>query len=255
MTLLFRGTVDPGATESVTKFSAIDSLLERWIQAPFRVAAKASSAALPSCPPAAQLLSCLEASWHIRVWQGGAGVRSTATVPWAISAAAPSSAAAPLTAQPPASPAPRVSWVQAACLLSGTKDQAGWSTAGCTSPPRPARTRSWQWNSWSQTCCALGQIAGWHSPSLPPSRAYFSFTSCQPAFSGQRRSWRTFKYKADNDDGAPWRRVLGGAGTVIRVGALCHRWVSDPSQPARYVTPIPQIHPPTVTRWTQSCSN
>ena len=124
MTLLFRGTVDPGATESVTKFSAIDSLLERWIQAPFRVAAKASSAALPSCPPAAQLLSCLEASWHIRVWQGGAGVRSTATVPWAISAAAPSSAAAPLTAQPPASPAPRVSWVQAASLLS-TKDQDG----------------------------------------------------------------------------------------------------------------------------------
>ena len=62
------------------------------------------------------------------------------------------------------------------------------------------------------------------------------------------QSWRTFKYKADNDDGAPWRRVLGGAGTVIRVGALCHRWVSDPSQAARYVTPIPQIDPPTVTR-------
>ena len=96
--------------------------------------------------------------------------------------------------------------------------------------------------------CAPGQIAGWHSPSLPPSRAYFSFTSCQPAFSGQRRSWRTFKYKADYDDGAPWRRVLGGAGTVIRVGALCHRWVSDPSQPARYVTPIPPIDPPTATR-------
>ena len=55
---------------------------------PCRVAAEASSAALPSCCqlPAA---SCLDASWHIRVWQGGASVRSTATVPWAATARRP----------------------------------------------------------------------------------------------------------------------------------------------------------------------
>ena len=77
---------------------------------PCRVAAEASSAALPSCCqlPAA---SCLDASWHIRVWQGGASVRSTATVPWA-RPAGPSSAGAALTAQSSASTAFRVSWVQ-----------------------------------------------------------------------------------------------------------------------------------------------
>ena len=90
---------------------------EHRLRPPCRVAAEASSAALPSCQllqllPAAA--SCLEASWHIRVWQGGASVRSTATVPSPRHhrPQAPSSVGAPLTTQPSASTAFRVRWVQ-----------------------------------------------------------------------------------------------------------------------------------------------
>ena len=87
---------------------------EHRLRPPCRVAAEASSAALPSCQLLPAAASCLEASWHIRVWQGGASVRSTATVPCPRHhrPQAPSSVGAPLTTQPSASTAFRVRWVQ-----------------------------------------------------------------------------------------------------------------------------------------------
>ena len=85
---------------------------EHRLRPPCRVAAEASSAALPSSQLLPAAASCLEASWHIRVWQGGASVRSTATVPCPRHhrPQAPSSVGAPLTTQPSASF--RVRWVQ-----------------------------------------------------------------------------------------------------------------------------------------------